>query len=293
MDQTLTLIPDAAGWRVVRPADLPLGPLLLGRPVAEVAALLPRLFSLCRTAQGMAARLCLGLPEPEGPQALAAEILRDHSLRLTVTLPPMLGLSPRAPTADPGLQLFGPARRLPDSPAAMMAWLAAGQGAAPLVAAIADAFAPHEAASTTLPLATPATALTGAVLENSAAARQSAHPLLQGIETTHGRGPLWRVLGMLADAEAAIAQRLPAPVLQDTTAHVPAARGLYSLTLARTAGLVTRIHRITPTDHATAPQGAMETALATLPQTKRHLAPLVAALHDPCMGVTVKETRDA
>lgn len=293
MDQTLTLAPDGTGWRVIRPADLPLGALLLGRPVAEVAATLPRLFSLCRVAQGMAARLSLGLPEPEGAQALAAEIIRDHTLRLMVTLPPLLGLSPRAPSNDPGLHLFGPARRLPDSPAALRSWLAAGQGAAPLVAALSATFAAGEAASAPFPLVTPQNALSGATLENSAAARQSAHPLLRATETTHGRGPLWRLLGMLADAEAAIAHRLPAPVLLGDTAHVPAARGLYTLTLGQTAGLVTRITRVTPTDHATAPQGAMETALAALPMTKRALAPLVAALHDPCMGVTVRERRDA
>lgn len=293
MEQVLTLAPDVTGWRLIRPAELPLGALLLGRPVAEVASTLPRLFNLCRVAQGMAARLALGLPDTGDADALRDEILRDHMLRLMVTLPPLAGLSPRAPTADQGLALFGPVRRLPDSPEALTAWLAAGQGMAPLVARIAMAFDAGEASARPLPVAGEGNALSRGAVENSAAARQIAHPLLRAVEARHGRGPLWRVLGMLADAEAALARRLPAPRLVAGVALVPAARGQYALALSQAGGLVSRIERVTPTDHATAPDGPLASALDALPRDMRHLAPLVVALHDPCMGVRIEEPRDA
>ena len=146
MEQVLTLVPGPSGFRPVRPADLPLGALILGRPVDEVAALLPRLFNLCRIAQGIAARMALGLPQRDDGTALTAEILRDHLIRLCVTLPPLLGLPARAPAGDPLDILFGPLRGLPVDLAGLRRWLDAGDGTAPLVTAISRAFAPGEAA---------------------------------------------------------------------------------------------------------------------------------------------------
>lgn len=292
MEQVLTLAPAPTGFRPVRPAELPLGALVLGRPVDEVAALLPRLFNLCRMAQGMAARLSLGLPAGQGTEALVAEVLRDHLIRLSVTLPPLLGLPARAPAGDPLDLLFGPVRGLPVDLVGLRHWMQAGQGAAPLVTAISRAFVPGEA-SVDLPYVCPATALRVVAVENSAAGRQASHPLLRSVAARHGRGPLWRVLGMLADAEAALAGRLPPPVVERGVARVPAARGTYALMLGQVGGLVTRIERVTPTDHLLAPGGALETALAALPVAKRHLAPVVAALHDPCMAVKVEGMRHA
>lgn len=292
MEQVLTLAPGPTGFRPVRPAELPLGALVLGRPVAEVADLLPRLFNLCRMAQGIAARMALGLPHDEDRPALTAEILRDHLIRLSVTLPPLLGLPARAPAGDPLDILFGPVRGLPVDLVGLRRWLDAGEGTAPLVAAIALAFAPGDAA-VDLPYVCPATALHVTAVENSAAGRQASHPLLRSVAARHGRGPLWRVLGMLADAEAAVAGRLPPPVADRGIARVPAARGTYALMLRQAGGLVTSIERVTPTDHLLAPGGALGRALAALPVAKRHLAPLVAALHDPCMAVKVEEARHA
>ena len=107
------------------------------------------------------------------------------------------------------------------------------------------------------------------------------------------RGPLWRVWGLVADLEAACLGHLPAPQVTGTTACVPAARGAYALRLTQGAGLVTGITRITPTDHQLAPGGALIQALASLPATRRALAPQVIALHDPCIAVTVTEAQDA
>lgn len=292
MEQVLTLAPDPAGFRLVRPAALPLGALLLGRPVGEVAQLLPRLFNLCRTAQDIAARMALSLSGVDPLPALVDEVVRDHVLRFCVTLPPLLGLPLRAVGGDPLTVLFGPKRGLPVDPSGLRDWMAAGEGAAVTVAAIARSFGPQEAVAD-LPLVTANTALQVVAVENSAAARQASHPLLRSVEAMRGRGPLWRVLGMLADAEAALAGRLPLPELDDGMARVPAARGTYALRIGQAGGMVTRIDRVTPTDHMLAPGGALERSLATLPPAKRHLAPLVVALHDPCMAVRVEEAGHA
>lgn len=265
---------------------LPLSGLLVGRPVAEVAELLPRLFNLCRIAQGTAARMALGLPETAPQDALTQEILRDHLLRLFHSLPALLGLPVQViPTDDIALALFGPTRRLPLGLGELGDWIDAGLGTAPLIGAIKAAFAEGEAASDDLPLAQAEIMLSGAVLENSAAARQAGHPLMRSVAAHRGRGPLWRVLGMLADAEAALKGTLPAPLLVDGAAVVPAARGLYALDITQVDGRVTALTRITPTDQQCAPHGALETALARLPTAKTALAPLVVALHDPCIPV--------
>lgn len=292
MVQVLTLSPATDGYRVIRPAELPLGALVLGHPVGEVARMLPRLFNLCRVAQETAVRLSLGLQMETGPTALADEVLRDHLLRLAVILPPLLGLPARGIAGDPLLVLFGPARGLPVDLIGLRTWLAADQGVTAVVSAVAKAFGPGEAA-VDLPYVDAATALSVVAVENSAAGRQATHPLLRSVAARQGRGPLWRILGMLADAEAAVAGRLPAPTIADGMARVAAARGSYALRLGQVGGMVTRIDRVTPTDHLLAPGGALECALAALPVAKRHLAPVVAALHDPCMAVKVEGMRHA
>lgn len=292
MEQVLTLAPGPSGLRPLRPAELPLGALVLGRPAAEVAALLPRLFNLCRTAQSLAAQMALGLSERADMDSLKAEVLRDHLFRFCVTLPPLLGMATRNPSGDPLDLLFGSVRGLPVDLGGLRLWLDGGKGVAPIVSAIARAFGPLEAA-VNLPVVTYATALSIVPVENSAAARQARHPLLRSVAMRHGQGPLWRVLGMLADAEAAVAGRLPPPSLTGGVARVPAARGCYALRITQSGGIVTGIDRVTPTDHLLAPDGALDRALAALPAKKRHLAPLVTALHDPCMAVRVEEARHA
>lgn len=248
-------------------AGLPVEAMVLGRPVGEAAELLPRLFNLCRVAQGMAARMSLGMAATGD---LRAEVVRDHVLKLCVMLPRALGMAPLAIPPDP-LALVGAAR--------------------PLAARIAGMFAPGEACCDVLPL--PPDPLAEGAFENSAAGRQAGLPALRAVEASHGRGPLWRFVGLVADLEAAVAGRLPAPVVADGVACVPAARGAYGLRLAQAGGIVTGITRRTPTDHMLAPGGALVQALARLPAAKRALAPLVIALHDPCIPVTVREVQDA
>lgn len=275
---------------------IPSEALVLGRSTAEAAETLPRLFNLCRAAQEAALRLALGLPPvPDSAARLRAEILRDHVLHLCFLLPARLGLAanpvPPGWAGDPDATanaLFGPARRLPGDPAGFAGWLAEGQGAAPVLAAIATAFAPGEATSATLPLADGGLA---AACENSVAARQSAHPLIRGIEERHGRGPLWRATARLADAEACLAGTLPAPQTRGPgRATAPSARGLYSVCATTRSGVVTALGRRTPTDDMIAPDGPLETAIAALPPAKSRFLPLLVQLFDPCMGTRIEAT---
>ena len=273
--------------RVQTGAALPLAALLTGRPAAEVAAMLPRLFNLCRMAQGAAARAALGLTPTVSDADLRAEVLREHLVALCVTLPPLLGRSPeRLPLADVAAALFG--RGLPKGLDGLTDWLAAGVGCAPLVAALRDKVQPGEGVSAALP--PPPSPLASGAFENSAAGRRAGHPLLRAVEAASGRGPLWRLLGRLADAEAVLAGDLPRVHLQDGVAIAPAARGQYALRIDTAGGLVTGLQRCTPTDHMLAPGGALERALAA---SRPALAPLIIALHDPCLPVTVKEAAHA
>ncbi|WP_135449977.1 HupK protein [Tabrizicola caldifontis] len=274
---------------------LPVEALVIGKPVAMAADLLPRLFNLCRGAQAMAARLSLGLPATDDPRA---EILRDHRLKLCVMLPRAFGLDPiplpeptrpHQPLALPGAMdaaaLLGP-EGLPDMPSRLAGPLA------PLFHRVAATFPPGMATCAALPL--PSAPLADGAFENSPAGRQSHHPLLRRIEQTHGRGPLWRLAGLMADLEAVSHNRLPAPALSaDGTATVPAARGIYALRVTQRDGVVTGLCRRTPTDHQLAPGGALLQSLANLPATHRALAPKVIALHDPCIPVTVREAEHA
>lgn len=256
---------------------LPVEALVLGRKLDEAAEILPRLFNLCRAAQGLAARLALGLPAPAGSSAaIAAERTRDHRLKLCLTLRHGFGLPPLPIDTD-----------LTGLPLTAAALLSAPSPVADLARRIAETFAPGIATCAALP--TPPDPLASGACENSAAGRQAHHPLLQDIAARHGRGPLWRYAGILAD----LATPLPAARDTDGIVSVPAARGSYALRITHRDGRVTGITRRTPTDHLLAPGGALLQALSALPPSLQSLAPQVIALHDPCIPVTVKEVQDA
>lgn len=300
---TVTLGPE--GPTLTAGPALPVEALVLGKPVTEVAAFLPRLFNLCRAAQGIAARLSLGLPTTEDP---TAEIIRDHLLKLCITLPRAFGLAPiplpspnhdaTRPAPSPSLPPREEGRGRVDSAADLLGsnGLPSYPGdidgpLSPLFQHVAATFPPGIATCPALP--TPQDPLAEGAYENSAAGRQSRHPLLEAIERTHGRGPLWRLSGLMADLEAALQNRLPAPTVTKGTATVPAARGSYALRITQTNGLVTGLTRRTPTDHSFVTGGALLMSLASLPPSMHHLAPLVVTLHDPCIPVTVREAADA
>lgn len=264
-------------------APLPVEALLLGKPLAEAAALLPRLFNLCGMAQGIAARLSLGLDATGDP---GPEIIRDHLSRLCVILPRAFALPPIPLPADSAALATLPA------PAGLAGWLAGTAPAAALAAHLDRTFAPGIACTKPLPTL-PADPLAGGGHENSAAGRQSGHPLLAHVEATRGRGPLWRYLGLIADLEAALDHRLPPPAVRDGIATAAAARGQYALRLTHAGGLVTGIARRTPTDHLLAPAGPLLQSLASLPTSLHGLAPQVVALHDPCIPLSLREASHA
>lgn len=272
--------------------------------MSEVADLLPRLFNLCRMAQGLAAKLSLGLPASGDA---TAEIIRDHALKLCVTLPQAFGLPP-LPLPD----LSGEAPHHPlcaslplpggGSGRGSPAILLGPQGLSPdpddiagplpsLFQSVARTFPPGTATCETLP--EPTTPLAEGAFENSAAGRQSHYTTLRRIERTHGRSPLWRLAGLMADLDAALSNRLPPPTVSQGTATVPAARGTYAMRLTHANGLVIGLTRRTPTDHLLAPGGALFQSLASLPPALHHLAPQVVALHDPCVPVTIREAQHA
>lgn len=98
----LTVGWQAARQRIVRVAvdnrrPLAAG-LLVGRSVAETAVLVPRLFSLCGAAQGVAARLALAaaegrsvLPAADDVLAVAREAIGEHLWRLLLDWPSLTG----------------------------------------------------------------------------------------------------------------------------------------------------------------------------------------------------------
>lgn len=291
MGKALVIRRDGAGWGFTPPADLPVAALLLGRPVEEAAALLPRLFNLCAAAQGMALALALGQPA-RAPEALRRETLRDHLLKLCVIWPGLLGLTPmRLPAdwADPAETariVWGSA-----VPQDFGRWLASGQGVAPVLAAISRAFAPGEAVAD-LPLLRMGTALLPVAQENSVAARHADAPALQGIAARFGHGPFWRAAGLIHDI-AALQRGAAQGQSAGDLALVPAARGAYALRARATGGLLTAFERRTPTDHLCAPGGILTQVLASLPPQKAHLLPLVIDILSPCVATELPQVRHA
>lgn len=297
MDTGLTLILAGPGAGVTCAPDLPVARMMLGRPVDEALALLPRLFSLCGVAQSIAFRLTLGL-DPGPAEGQRREILRDHVARLCLGWPALLGLPPvalpsgwQAGGEDLAFALTG--GDMPGDLAGLNDWMGQGRGVAPVLAGIAAAFGPV-GPEVNLPLVTPETALAAGAVENSVAARQAAHPLVAAVERDKGRGPFWHAVARLVDALAVAAGDVPAPVvLPDGTATVAAARGTYALRAKAEAGRITEFVRRTPTDHLAAPGGSLAnlmTAFAPLTPAK---ATLLAGVLDPCVPVTVKEVADA
>ncbi|NBB98007.1 MAG: hydrogenase expression/formation protein HupK [Alphaproteobacteria bacterium] len=295
MNGELVISPTAGGWSFDLPAPPPLGRLLAGKTPAEAANLLARLFNLCGAAQGMAARLSAGVDvSPDAMTALAREVLRDHLLALCVTLPRDCGLPP-TPLPD-NWQAMGdlsPALWGGPRPDALEEWLQSGAGLAPLACAIRARFPGRTAAAPPLPFACAANVDADAeTVENSPAMRHADDPLLQQAEAAQGRGPLWRLLGRIRDAEGAARGALPAPVQRaDGTALVPAARGVYALRLTVQDGLVGGVTRRTPTDHMLAPGGTLRATLCDLRDPA--LARLVVALQDPCLPTRIAEPAHA
>ncbi|WP_299629201.1 hydrogenase expression/formation protein HupK [uncultured Tateyamaria sp.] len=276
---------------------LPIAELVLGKPVEEAAELLPRLFNLCRVAQGVAARAAFGLPqEPGWRQALRYEILKEHVLKLCLKWPGQLSVPPLALPIGwmqdaPALRdaLFGPGQRMPTSIDAFMAFLDSGTGIGPVLKAIAQVIPPASAVRADLPLTTSNSIFDRMAQENSVAGRHAVHSVMIAIETRWGRGPLWSATGLTCDLADCLEGKLPTADLRQGRSVVPAARGLYGICAQLTNGRITQFQRITPTDHLVMRGGMLEHSLATLePARANALAPVVLSILDPCFPIRLE-----
>ena len=245
--------------------------LMLGRRVEEVARLLPALFGLCRSVQETALALALDQPAPD-PAALRRDMIRDHLAKLCLHLPRRLGL---------------PVQPLPQG------WAEGGAAlhraieglAAPILAAVAQAFRPGEAVSH-LPVITDPFAETPG--ENSLATRHAGHHRLRAAQA-QGHGPLAHLVARVLDLEALALGQMPSPRrLPDGTALVPCSRGMCALRLRVAGGIVTGFDRATPTDHLLMPGGLLAASLATLPADRAGLAPLLVDILDPCIALQLE-----
>ncbi|MEL6205841.1 MAG: hydrogenase expression/formation protein HupK [Pseudomonadota bacterium] len=273
--------------------------LVIARSVDEVAAILPRLFNLCRSAQSAAVEAALGRPVDEA--GIAQEILRDHLVKFHITWPAFFGCPP-CPLpdgwADGGSALrqavFGPSGAPPATAADFFAFLDSGAGCAWILKKIDGCFATGEAVADGLDLVTPETMWSSAAIENSVAARVAHVPAMKGIEQDCGRGPLWRAAARLYDLEHVLSGALP-PVLSlaPGEAVVPAARGIYGVRIATRGTQVAAFDRVTPTDHLLAEDGVLDRALASLPAHKAALGPLLLDILDPCSPVRLREAKHA
>lgn len=302
---TLRMVPDGAGMALV-PADLSragiaVDALMTGRPLTEVRRLLPLVFGLCRAVQETALSLALGDDLPAGqpaPLALRRDLLRDHLVKLHLHLPKALGLAPLPVPQDwmvdgAGVlqSAFGPGG-LPTAEG-FSRWMAAGDGLAPVVQAVARAF-DRVGVTTDLPPLSLEAPFAGRPVENTLALRHDGHPLLRHVRQHHGHGPLAHVVARLIDLSDLAQGRLPAPqCLPDGTAAVPCSRGLCLLRIRSVGGIVTAFYRRTPTDHLLQPGGLLQASLGRLPPGRAGLAPLLAEILDPCVPLSLKGMADA
>ncbi len=284
--------------RAVPGPGLPVEKMLLGKPVAEAAALLPRLFNLCRAAQDVAVSLALDLPGSNAD--ITAEIRRDHIVKLFVSWPGYFGargqIDPAILTDDQALRVavFGPTGQAPKSADEVASFLASDVGVAPLFARIESSFASGEAVANDLPIVDEVRAFQCDAVENSTAARRATHPAMTAIETHYGRGPLWRAFGRALDLVAVVDGDMPPPISPAPgKAVVPATRGTYAVSAQAVGGFITHFDRVTPTDHLTAKGGMLDRTLASLPADKTGLAPLILDVLDPCSPVRLEEVAHA
>ena len=277
---------------------LPVSRLVVGRNVEEVVELLPRLFNLCRAAQGAAVEAALG--RPARANDMANEVLRDHLLKFHVSWPAFFGCPP-CPLPDDWAArgpllcqaAFGPAGRAPATAADFFDFLASDQGYAPVLRLIDGSFAEGEAVAD-LRVADHETVWSTEAIDNSVASRMSQHPAMLGIANARGKGPLWRASARLYDIAAIVDGNLPSlETPSKGEAVVPAARGMYAVRIETEGDIVIGFERVTPTDHLLAGGGVLDRSLSTLPAIKVGLGNLLLDVLDPCSPVRLKEVGHA
>ncbi len=276
-----------AKFEAVPAPELPVGELVRGKPVGEVADLLPRLFNICRAAQTVAVKRALGQPvSAEWREAAAKEARRDHALKLCITLPARLGIAPlafRPAWLDFPQELLNMIGGLPADIDELDALMASNANIAPILRGVHNAFPDRACATGQLPPVTAEAFFDGVPMENSLAGRHASHPLMEQIAVRYGHGPLWRTVARLV--------ALDADPAEPNGPLTPAPRGDYGLKITTEHGIVTDVVRVTPTDHLTLRGGILDRALETLPHAD--MAPLLLDILDPCTPVQIKETVDA
>ncbi len=253
------------------------GRLVLGMAPREACDFLGRIFNLCKHAQIAAAELALGEPSTVQAEQLFEEIRKEHIFTLSLKLTRLFEFTPIGLSAEKLLP-----RGLPQTPQEFEDFLTSGLGAAPLLQRIETLF-PAGVGVADLPMVDASKAIRKTACENSVAVRNHAHPVMQYISQTRGKGPLWRVFARLVDLSA----DLPLPKIDQGVAMVPAARGLYAVRGEVLNGVVMKLERVTPTDHLLANEGVLEKCLMTLPADQLSLAKALVEILDPCQPVEV------
>lgn len=263
---------------IARPAPaLPVAKLVRGKPIEEVAELLPRLFNLCRAAQRAAVRTVLGLEVSAADmQAVRLEIQREHEVKLGVLLPLAFGL-----VAGKGPNL------VPATPEDFDLFMLSGEPLARLLRTVGRVFGPGQAVAEGLDLPAQQNAFVVGVLENSVAARVAGDPVMQHVQACYGRGPLWRTVARAVELRKLAEGWQPEIIRTPHGILAPAARGTYALAATIRKNRVQTFHRVAPTDHLLAINGVLQASLDTLPD-RAHADKLLAIL-DPCSPVDLIE----
>ncbi len=302
--------------RIVAPQAPRVAHLVVGKPVEEAARRVGLVSNACAAAQEGAARAAFGLPPlPDAGLRIARESLREHALKLASAWPRAIGMAPDRTTlgavaklsADDGAALsaalFGPGgapRRIEE----FEEWMQAGETAPARV--LHHVWTRWDArwARADLPLWRPgaplfgvdwhAAEIAGGPVDASVAARVADCDLMREIAARRGRGLAWRLAARLVDAQrliAGLADGAPdeVPLALDLGVGVAnAARGAMLVQAAVQRGRVTALARLSPTDFALHPHGALATALDALPRQRRAPLARVAALTvesvDPCIA---------
>ncbi|MEP9349787.1 hypothetical protein [Xanthobacter sp. KR7-225] len=327
----IALAPTVPGgaWRVTRETAADPARVLVGRTSQEAARLAPLIFNLCGAAHARAAAAALGLCDGQDAAALAREAARerarDHARAILIDWPAALGAPPdraslglvarpdgaaalaRALAGDIGdLAAF--------SPAALDAWLAAGETATvrhlaclrresdpdwgraglPVLApqALADLMADglRPAGAGRTPSVGDAGRNSPFLFETGALALLSDTPLFRALLAREGPTLFVRLLARLADALDALAMAAEAPLPAPAGVGLArAARGLLAHGARVEEGRVAAYRVLSPSAWTLAAGGLLERALAALPPgpAGARLVPLLVSAINPCVPVAI------
>lgn len=293
--------------------------ILIGQPVARAVALVPRLFSLCGQAQGVAARLAWRAAGGEAPdptawledgRRVALEAIGEHLWRLLLDWPPLLGRPPRKDEFLAWRKRLLAVKDQPEAAAlgeALARWLstealltveqtAAGPGALlPMLAADAWARQCIDEAFAAAPSFTGRPAETGALarrIEDAEVARLHAA----------GQGVAARLAARYADLRFLAAALLEPPRLAGWLDAAPVADGVGLARVETARGLLLHLMQVkdgrvegyvivAPTEWSFHPQGAFVREITACPAASRSAAEqaarrLALAL-DPCVAYEI------